>query len=407
MEVNLSVNFCGVKFPNPFIVSQVPPIGDIEVIAAQLEAGWGGVVLRKTSLSASPDKHTISFLRQRAPIYRAVDFEEKRMIDLGWIEPLAPASLEETEKAIVELKGRFPSSIVIASMIGANREEWLKVSRRLNQTGADLIECDFSVGVGEESGQKVVIAHDLKLMEKATRYIREGARATPVILKLPGTISDPKTVIGTLKEAGADGLTIFYEPKGIPGINLNNFVPFPNIGGKSSLCTIGGAAVKPYTLGLLAKWGLAGESVSLSVLGGAYDWRDSIEFILMGAAIIQFHGAVLQRGVNLVDELKSGVSDYLEEKMISSVDKLIGKSLPFFTATEDVPRNTPVMAAIEDKLCTRCGICYRVCEGLGYRAISFSSQRKPTVDKKKCVGDGLCVAACPVIGCMSLRRVTK
>ena len=126
----------------------------------------------------------------------------------------------------------------------------------------------------------------------------------------------------------------------------------------------------------------------------------------MGARMIQFHGAVLQRGVRLVDDLYSGVGDYLNEKLISSLDKLVGKSLPFFTTPDKLPRSGRVVAAIDDKTCTRCGICYQVCESLGYHAISFSSQRKPTIDKKKCVGDGLCVASCPVFNCMSLHRVS-
>jgi len=407
MEINLGLNFCGVEFPNPFVVSKVPPIGDVEIIAAQLEAGWGGVLLRNASFGVAAGKQTITALREKAPLYRGVDCEEKRMIDLGWIETQAPISIEEAEKSIRTLKEKFPDRVVIAAMVGTNREEWLKASRRLSQAGADMIECDFSTCNGDSAETKTVIAHDLKLMEKATRYVREGARSTPVMLKLPGTLPDREMIVETLKEAGADALNLFYEPKGVPGINLTNFVPFPNVHGKSTLSIMGGASVKPYTLGILAEWGLANKAIGLSVLGGAYNWRDCVELILMGASILQFHGAVLQRGVNLVDELKSGLSDYLAEKMISSVKKLVGKSLPHFVTKDKLPRSSNVVAAVDEKACTRCGICYQICEGLGYRAINFSSQRKPVIDKKKCVGDGLCVAACPVFNCMSLRRFSK
>jgi dihydropyrimidine dehydrogenase (NAD+) subunit PreA len=407
MEINLSLNFCGVHFPNPFVVSKVPPNGDVETIAAQLEAGWGGVLLRNATLSIAPGKQTITALRVKAPLYRGVDCEEKRMIDLAWIEPKAPISIEEAENSIRTLKERFPDRVVIAGMIGTNREEWLKASRRLSQAGADMIECDFSVSNGDSADTKTIIAHDLKLMEKAARYVREGARSTPVIFRLPGTLPEREMIVETLNEAGANALSLFYDPKGVPGINLTNFVPFPNVGVKSTLSIMGGAASKPYTLGVLAQWGIANKGLGLSVLGGAYNWRDCVELILMGASILQFHGAVLQRGVRLVDELQSGLSDYLSEKMISSVEKLVGKSLPFFVTEEKLPRHTPVVAAIDEKVCTRCGICYQICEGLGYHAINLSQQRKPMIDKKKCVGDGLCVAACPVFNCMSLRRVSK
>ena len=88
-------------------------------------------------------------------------------------------------------------------------------------------------------------------------------------------------------------------------------MPFPNVGAKSTLSEMGGAGIKPYTLGVLAEWGKVNKGLDISVLGGAYDWRDCVEYILMGAKLIQFHGAVLQRGVRLVDDLYSGVGDYL------------------------------------------------------------------------------------------------
>ncbi|MFC1614765.1 4Fe-4S dicluster-binding protein [Gemmatimonadota bacterium] len=359
-------------------------------------------MLQPTSLNSDSGSESGSRQGERLLYYRGVDYEEKRMVDLGWIESREPVSLEVTEKLIGELKARFADRMVIASMVGSNRDEWLKVSRRLSQAGADMIECDFSY-----SEQDAVIAEDIKLLEKAARYLRDGARNTPVAIKLPGLLKQRAEIIETLKDAGIDSLTVYYEPKGVPGINLSNFIPFPNVGQKSALSIMGGSATKPYTLGMLSEWGRVDRSLPLSVLGGAYTWRDAVEFLLMGASLIQFHGAVLQRGVGLVDELKNGVNDYLEEKMISSVDKLVGKSLPFLTEPENIRSPVRVVAGIDDKLCTRCGICYRACSELGYQAIDLNAQRKPSVDKKKCVGDGLCVAACPIVGCMSLRRLSK
>jgi dihydropyrimidine dehydrogenase (NAD+) subunit PreA len=93
--------------------------------------------------------------------------------------------------------------------------------------------------------------------------------------------------------------------------------------------------------------------------------------------------------------------------MISSLDKLVGKSLPFFTTPDKLPRTGRVVASIDHDICTRCGICHQVCNSLGYNAIALNNQRKPTIDKKKCVGDGLCVVSCPIYNCMSLHRVSS
>ncbi|MBW7997085.1 MAG: 4Fe-4S dicluster domain-containing protein [Candidatus Glassbacteria bacterium] len=407
MDVNLKVKFCGVNLVNPFIVSQVPPNGELETIKSQLAAGWGGVLLRSASLNVDPKKQTAAKMRQNAPLYRGVDYEEKRAIDLGWIEPEVPMTVEEAESVIGILKEEYPDRTVIGSMVGRSRDEWLKVSRRLSQAGADIIECDFSIPAEEENPVGPRIADDIRLMEKAARYVRGGARNTPIMFKIPGMLDEKEQVVDVLKAADAEGINLFYEPKGVPGINLTNFVPFPNVGAKSTLSVMGGSGTKPYTLGVLAEWGKINKGLDVSALGGAYDWRDCVEYILMGARLIQFHGAVLQRGVRLVDDLHSGVGDYLNEKMVSSLDKLVGKSLPFFTTPDKLPRSGRVVAAIDDKVCIRCGICYQACENLGYHAISLNNQRKPSIDKKNCMGDGLCVASCPVFNCMSLRRVSS
>ena len=400
MEIRLDTSFCGVKLPNPFVVSQLPPTGDEDVLSRMLEVGWGGVLLKTTRL----DSDDIKNKKERVPLYRGVDYEEKRLVELGWIEPQNPVSLDKTEKLIGKLKDKNPNGVVIGSMVGSSREEWLKVSRRLSQAGADLIECDFSRGSADLTGGKEGIVADSKQMEKATRYVREGARHTPVIIKLPGRLDNLKEAAAIVKENGADAITLYYEPKGVPGINLANYVPFPNVGTKSSLCLMGGASVKPFMLAVLAEWSQAKPGLPISSLGGAYSWRDAVELMLMGAGMVQFHGAVLERGIGLIEDLKSGVRDYLEEKMVSSIDKLVGKSVQYIVEPDKLPASTGAVASIEHDLCTRCGVCFRVCESLGYNAITMNSQRKPAIDKKKCVGDGLCVAACPVLNCMSLRK---
>ncbi|MEA2064064.1 MAG: hypothetical protein U9P14_10230, partial [Gemmatimonadota bacterium] len=236
----------------------------MEIISSYLAAGWGAVVLRPSYLNGKQKQGSGSERSVRYPLYRGTDYEEKRMADLGWIESRDQVPIEETERIIGTLKERFSRSMVIGSMIGSSRDEWLKISRRLSQAGADMIECDMTSCI---SGG-VVDAGELKQMEKVAGYLRDGARNTPVVVKLPGLLSGRREVAATLKQAGADALNIYYEPRGIPGINLANFVPFPNVGQKSALCMMGGAAVKPYTLAMLAQWGKVEPGLPLSVLGG-------------------------------------------------------------------------------------------------------------------------------------------
>lgn len=43
---DLSVTFCGVKFPNPFCLSSSPVGNCYEMCAKAYDTGWGGIVLK-------------------------------------------------------------------------------------------------------------------------------------------------------------------------------------------------------------------------------------------------------------------------------------------------------------------------------------------------------------------------
>lgn len=48
--VDLSLEFCGVKFPNPFTLAAAPTTDSAEMVARAFEAGWGGAILKTHQL---------------------------------------------------------------------------------------------------------------------------------------------------------------------------------------------------------------------------------------------------------------------------------------------------------------------------------------------------------------------
>ena len=41
-DVDISIDFCGLKFENPFMLSSAPPTATGEMIRRAFDAGWGG-----------------------------------------------------------------------------------------------------------------------------------------------------------------------------------------------------------------------------------------------------------------------------------------------------------------------------------------------------------------------------
>ena len=50
MAADLSVNFTGLRFRNPFLLSSAPPTESDSNIMRAFEAGWGGVVTKTIGL---------------------------------------------------------------------------------------------------------------------------------------------------------------------------------------------------------------------------------------------------------------------------------------------------------------------------------------------------------------------
>jgi dihydropyrimidine dehydrogenase (NAD+) subunit PreA len=49
---DLSVDFVGMRFPNPFMLASAPPARTAEMIKRAFAAGWGGAVTKTIALAA-------------------------------------------------------------------------------------------------------------------------------------------------------------------------------------------------------------------------------------------------------------------------------------------------------------------------------------------------------------------
>ncbi len=52
---DLSVDFVGMHFPNPFMLASAPPTRTAEMIKRAFAAGWGGAVTKSIALDPAQD----------------------------------------------------------------------------------------------------------------------------------------------------------------------------------------------------------------------------------------------------------------------------------------------------------------------------------------------------------------
>lgn len=388
-QKNLSVDFCGVHFENPFILAAAPPSDELEMVRNAFKMGWAGAVLKTTHI-----KEEIVDLVY--PMMSSFDYEGKRVASLGNIDLVSEYDIDEIEYRIKELKNEFPEKVVIASMMGGQKEDWQQLASRLAKAGANIIECSFSCpqgSMGKRPG--AMLGQDPDLSKIVVSWVKEAADNVPVVIKITPQVADIVEVVQKIKEGGADAVCASNTIPSLMGIDLETFVPYPNVGGKSTYSGLSGPAIKPISLRTIAEI-KRNIDIEITGTGGVSTWHDAVEFFLVGASNVQICTAVMHKGFRLIDDLKSGLSNYMERKNIAKVSDLIGKSLPNIVMHNELPRAVTVKAKIRQEDCINCGLCYIACRDGGHMAIERLDNRTYIVDKDKCKGCNLCPQVCPV-----------
>ncbi len=399
MAVDLSIESCGIKFPNPFILAAAPPTDNPDMIRRGFEAGWGGAVIKTLSVKSQP----VSLVY---PMMHGVSHKGQRVMGLENIDLISEHKVDEWLPEITKIKKEFPDRILIASIMASNKEDWQDLVRRLEEAGADMIECSFSCPHGmPDKGMGSAVGQNPELTERTARWIKEAAKNIPVMIKLTPNVTDITIIAEAVKRSGADAVCAINTVKGLLGFNLDTWSPYPEVDGRSTYGGYSGPAIKPVALKCVSE--IAGKvQIPISAVGGLWDWKDGVEFLLAGAETVQSCTAVMAMGFRIIDDLCEGLSNYLEDKGLHSPMDLVGKGLQQVKKHEELSRDWQVRAKINQDICIKCNLCYVACRDGGHQAIERKDDRTVEVDPEKCVGCGFCPSVCPV-NCINLERYEK
>ncbi|MCR4433412.1 MAG: NAD-dependent dihydropyrimidine dehydrogenase subunit PreA [bacterium] len=397
MTPDLSVKFCGIKFPNPYILAAAPTTDDGEMVARALEAGWAGAVLKTTSVESEPVELVY-------PQMGAIQVNGQKLVGMVNIDLISKRHIDQVEKDVRNLKKSFPNKVIMASIMGSRKEHWQELVFRLEEAGVDMIECSFSCPHGmPERGMGSTIGQNPELTERTARWVKEAAKRAPVMIKLTPNVTDIVPIAQAVKNSGADAVCAVNTVLGLIGVDINTFAPIPTVDGMGIYGGLSGPAIKPIALHFVSKIA-RNVDIPISGVGGISTWRDAVEFMLVGARTVQLCTAPMHFGFRIIDDLIDGLANYLEEKGFSSVQEIIGLALPKLTTYEHLSRTHKVKSQIDLETCIKCDLCYISCRDGGHQAISLKEDRTPLVDEEKCVGCALCPQVCPV-GAISMKRV--
>jgi dihydropyrimidine dehydrogenase (NAD+) subunit PreA len=421
---DLSIDFAGIKSPNPFWLASAPPSNTGEQVMRAFDAGWGGAVWKTLG---DPIVNVTSR-------FGGIDYASQRMMGLNNIELITDRPLRVNLAEIREVKRRYPKHAVIASLMTETKNDWKTLIRKVEDSGCDGLELNFGCPHGMcERGMGSSVGQEPKLLEEITSWTKEFAR-TPVLVKLTPNVGDITEPGAAAKRGGADGLSLINTIKSLIGVDLDRLVPLPRVANASTNGGYCGPAVKPIALHMVAALARdeATRGIPISGIGGIGTWRDAAEFIALGATSVQVCTAVMHYGYRIVEDMIEGLSEYLDAHGMKSVRELTGRAVPAYREWGELDLAYKLVAKIDSRTCIGCQLCVTACNDGAHQCIftgpedrarpphahahglaiapkplivgAIAGDRVPWVDEPECVGCNLCQLVCPVPGCITMEE---
>ena len=399
---DLSVDFVGIRAPNPFWLASAPPTDKAYNVRRAFKAGWGGVVW-KTLGEAGPPVVNVN-----GPRYGVVHGPDRRVLGLNNIELITDRPLEVNLREIAEVKREFPDrAMVVSLMVPCEEGAWASILPLVEETGADGVELNFGCPHGmSERGMGSAVGQVPDYVEMVARWCKAHTRM-PVIVKLTPNITDVRQSARAAVRGGADAVSLINTINSITSVDLDLMTPEPAIDGRGTHGGYCGPAVKPIALHMVADIARDPEcgGIPISGIGGITTWRDAAEFLALGCGSVQVCTAAMTYGFKVVQEMATGLSEWMDAKGHASVAAVSGRAVPNVTDWQHLNLDYVTKARIDQALCIKCGRCFAACEDTSHQAIGIGPGRTFEVIDAECVACNLCVDVCPVEDCITMETL--
>jgi dihydroorotate dehydrogenase len=323
MSADLSVNFTGLRFENPFMLASAPPTESESNIMHAFEAGWGGVVTKTIGMHpvvnvAGPKTKFLRYYPDSG--HYSMNKGRGGVLHSSWNwELISDKPLDWWLPRIERIKKAFPTRVLMASIMagsGSDKEleHWRTLARACQDAGADGLELNLSCPHMDRPDMGSNIGKDRELCSVVTQVVKEVSRV-PVWAKLTPATSDIVLEAGAVFRGGGDAVTSSNTWPSLPLVDPETLEFEMNVDGLVSSGGLGGPAILPLSLAKMAQMTRAFPEKSFSGIGGVSEFAHALNYFLLGCGTVQVcTAAMLDRAVgpNVIARLIAGYREFLE-----------------------------------------------------------------------------------------------
>ena len=299
---DMTVTLCGVAMKNPVTVAS-GTFGSGREYDEFVDVSRLGAVTTK-GVSLTPWEGN--------PVPRIAETPSGMMNAVGLQNP----GIEEFLKTDIPFL-RQKDTRIIVNVCGHSVQDYVGVVERLQDEPVDLLEINVSCPNIKEGG--IAFGVDPKQLCYVTREVKKKAKQ-PIMMKLSPNVTDIKEMARAAVAGGADALSLINTLTGMKiDIHKRCFAVANRTGGVS------GPAIKPIAVRMVYQ---VAQTVKIPILGlgGIATAEDAIEFLLAGASAVAV-GTANFNDPTVTMKICDGISDYLAQRHLESVQDIIGAAL--------------------------------------------------------------------------------
>jgi len=388
---DLSIDFCGIKFKNPIVVSSIEPTNSLDKLKKCVDAGAAAAVVKTLTdtppMAVLTDHSKYAILNDNGrPIHGKVPrffvFYSRSGYSTTPYKEWIPY-LKEAEN-YAEQNGAH----IIGSIGAGSAEGWKDCARTVEDCGIKMTELNFGCphpSQMEKTKAGMLIGQDPDIAAEITSIVAQSV-GIPIVVKLTPQVTDLIEVARRVKEAGAAAVTVINRYVGF-AVDIESGKPY--IGGAAG---VGGPWVKYLVLRAVHE---IHSKLDIPIAGtnGIYDWREAVEFFMSGATLMQVGSVLMLKGYHHLGRIIKGINTFLDEHQYADIRSIVGLASRQAMSYEALFAAKPLHAVIDYEKCTSCGNCARSCF---YDALETSGDKKVITRSENCIGCELCYNVCPV-----------